>query len=237
MATSSSRLVGITSRLAVFAGSAFGLAAVQHADAAATFADFDAATSSSGTSGGTIDGVGFTMTVTNGVWDNPNPNGDFTGNAYDNSGTHEYAEYDTGSSVTITFNTPVDNLQLYLRYFRNAVSGMPTGAVRYVFNEDFSLNANFEGGTLTSAPPDNVVYWTGNNSDLWMNGILTFSGPISSLTWTAQDGNPGAGWNDVTTAAQGFTFSGTASASAVPGAGLAGLATIGLAGASRRRRR
>ena len=63
--------------------------------------------------------------------------------------------------------------------------------------------------------------------DSYANGVLSFSGQITSLSWTSS--------SDVS--AQGFTFSGTANASAVPGAGLAGLATIGLAGVSRRRRR
>ncbi|MHC4834265.1 MAG: hypothetical protein ACYTFH_10335, partial [Planctomycetota bacterium] len=83
----------------------------------------------------------------------------------------------------------------------------------------FSINANFDGGTQNG----NVLETPGS----WANGVLSFSGQITSLSWTSSSDVSG----------QGFTFSGTANASAVPGAGLAGLATIGLAGVSRRRRR
>ncbi|MGA1633049.1 MAG: hypothetical protein ACO4BU_13175, partial [Phycisphaerales bacterium] len=120
------------------------------------------------------------------------------------------------------FDQAISDLNLYLFYFRgdtNPASGGTAGADSYTFNQSFSINANFDGGTQNG----NVLETPGS----WANGVLSFSGQITSLSWTSSSDVLG----------QGFTFSGTANASAVPGAGLAGLATIGLAGVSRRRRR
>ena len=215
MATSPSRLLGLTSRLAVFAGSAFGLAAVQHADAAATFAWFSPTLGE-----GQIDGVDFTVTVDQNGGFNNTSTGNFNTAAYDFAGSRSYLDY-YGTTVTITFDQAISDLNLYLYYFRGDTNpASPNGgADEYTFDQSFTINANFDGGTQNG----NVLETPGT----WANGVLSFSGAISSLSWTASSATEG----------QGFTFSGTASASAVPGAGLAGLATIGLAGVSRRRRR
>jgi len=235
MATSPSRLLGLTSRLAVFAGSAFGLAAVQHADAAATFADFDNNIANIGT--GTVGGVGFTISVTgtpegsagNGFNNisNKNYNGDPWDRPSYNSGVLESIDY-TGHTVTIAFDQAVSDLTLYLWSFRAGGNNAGTygGAHYYTFSQDFALGADFSGGTRSSSGTlSTPTGW-------WVDGRLSFSGQITTLSWTSY-ASDGTTLDNVE--GQAFTFSATASA--VPGAGLAGLATVGLAGVSRRRRR
>ena len=167
---------------------------------------------------GTIDGVDFTVTVDPpGLMTSTNT-GNFNSATYDNAGDQQYLTYN-GTTVTINFDQAISDLNLYLYFFRGGATPYDAGADSYDFNQSFSINANFDGGTQNG----NVLETPGT----WANGVLSFSGQITSLSWTSSSDVSG----------QGFTFSGTANASAVPGAGLAGLATIGLAGVSRRRRR
>ena len=200
--------------IAAIAAAAAGVATVQHTQAAATFAYFDPTNLGEGT----IDNVGFTVTVdSNGLMTNTGT-GNFNSATYDNAGSQQFLQY-YGTTVTITFDEAISDLSLYLYFFRGGAQSNDAGADSYTFNQSFSINANFDGGTQNG----NVLETPGT----WANGILSFSGQINSLSWTSSSDVEG----------QAFTFSGTANASAVPGAGLAGLATIGLAGVSRRRRR
>jgi hypothetical protein len=203
--------------IAAIAAAAVGVATVQHTQAAATFAYFDPTNLGEGT----LDGVGFTVTVDSNGGFNNTSTGNFNTAAYGFAGSQSFLDY-YGTTVTITFDQAISDLNLYLYFFRggtNPASGGTAGAEQYTFDQSFSINANFDGGTQNG----NVL----ETPDAWANGVLSFSGAITSLSWTSSSDVLG----------QGFTFSGTANASAVPGAGLAGLATVGLAGASRRRRR
>ena len=203
--------------IAAIAAAAAGVATVQHTQAAATFAVFNTQTLGLGT----IDGVDFTVTVDDNGGFNVVGNANLNSAAYDFAGSRPYLDY-YGTTVTINFDQAISDLNLYLYYFRgdsNPGNGGTAGADSYNFNQSFSINANFDGGTQNG----NVLETPGS----WANGVLSFSGQITSLSWDSSSDV----WD------QGFTFSGTANASAVPGAGLAGLATIGLAGVSRRRRR
>ena len=107
MPTSPSRLVS----LAIIAGGALGLAAVPHAEASATFASFNPLTLGSGT----LDGVGFTITVDGGALETIKT-GTFSGSAWDGAGSQSFIQY-SAETVTITFDQAVTDFSLYLYYF------------------------------------------------------------------------------------------------------------------------
>ena len=194
-----------------------------------TFADFDDPLGS-----GTLGGVGFTITATgpSGTGLDTITSKNYNGAAWGSLGSSvqnlETIQY-SGQTVTITFDQPVNDLELWLYSWRAGGNGSTPygGADRYLFSQDFALGANFSNGTKSAtATLSTPTGW-------WSDGILSFSGPVTSISWTSYDDFGSIDPVD----GQGFTFTGTVSASAVPGAGLAGLATVGLAGVARRRRR
>ncbi len=201
---------------ALLAVAILSIAAVDRADADASFAWFSPTLGQ-----GQIDGVDFTVTVdANGGFNNIST-GNFNTAAYDNAGSRSYLDY-YGTTVTINFDQAISDLNLYLYYFRGDTNpASPNGgADQYTFDQTFSINANFDGGTQNG----NTIDTPG----VWASGILSFSGGITSLSWTSSSAVD----------AQGFTFTGTAAGSSSPVPGPGGLlAAIGLAGAARRRRR
>ena len=202
---------------ALLAVATLSIAAADRADADASFAWFSPTLGQ-----GQIDSVAFTVTVdANGGFNNTST-GNFNTAAYDFAGSQSYLDY-YGTTVTINFDEAISDLNLYLYYFRgdtNSSNGGTGGADSYTFDQSFSINANFAGGTQNG----NVLETPGS----WVNGVLSFSGGITSLSWTSSSDVVG----------QGFTFSGTAAGSSSPVPGPGGLlAAIGLAGAARRRRR
>lgn len=78
------------------------------------------------------------------------------------------------SSFTITFASPISNLELYLYYFRGSAAG-GGGFSSYTFSESFTVTGGLAG-----------VGVTGNTLDTstvnFASGVLTFDGPISTLT-------------------------------------------------------
>lgn len=217
---------------ALLATAVLGLAAAERAAADAVFADFDNTPGNLGS--GTLDGVGFTITATG-----PSGTGltTISGRNYNAAqwGSQDFSvtnqetiEY-SGHTVTITFDQAVSDLNLWIWSWRAGgnAAGTYGGADSYEFNQDFTLGANFSGGSQSSS--DTLSTPTG----WWSDGILSFSGPVTTISWTSYGTS---GFTD-TVEAQGFTFTGTAgSAPAVPGpAGAA--AMLGLAVAARRRRR
>jgi len=209
--------------LAPIAAAGLCLTATHHADASAlNFAAFDPGNWSGQTEPtGTLDDVGFTITSGALSWSSEDFSADLTSSTYDSEGGANQAavSYINTTSFTIEFDSAVDDLSLYLVQFRTDRTSF--GAAFYDFGRsDFTLNHDFEGGTKSGTGIDT------DSSVTFTNGIVRFAGPVTSLTVAGTI----TGW-------QAFTFSGSASASAVPGAGLAGLATVGLAGISRQRRR
>jgi hypothetical protein len=158
--------------IAAIAAAAAGVATVQHTQAAATFAYFDPTNLGEGT----LDGVGFTVTVdSNGLMTNTST-GNFNTAAYDFAGSQTFLQY-YGTTVTITFDEAISDLSLYLHFFRGGAQPNDAGADSYTFNQSFSINANFDGGSQNG----NVLETPGT----WANGILSFSGAITSLSWTS----------------------------------------------------
>jgi MYXO-CTERM domain-containing protein len=203
---------------ALLAVATLSMAVADRADAAATFAYFNPTNLGEGT----IDGVDFTVTVDANGGINSTSTANLNSAAYDFAGSRPYLDY-FGTTVTINFDQAISDLNLYLYFFRgdsNPTNSGTGGADSYTFNQSFSINANFVGGTQNG----NVLETPGS----WANGVLSFSGQITSLSWTSSSDVSG----------QGFTFSGTAAGSSSPVPGPGGLlAAIGLAGAARRRRR
>jgi hypothetical protein len=78
----------------------------------------------------------------------------------------------SGSSWTVTFNSPISNLKLYV-YWRASGIG---GSSFYRFDQAFSIASGSTGMTNS-----------GNDLNIsgWGKGILEFSGPITTLTLSA----------------------------------------------------
>ena len=163
---------------------------------------------------GSLNGVNFTVVPTAGSWDTPSiQNGDFSaGTAWDSAGSLDHLNYKTGDNWTITFDSAVSGLSLYTYYWR----GTATSGSEQTLSEAFTTNANFSGSTS-----GNTLNGTSYNS-----GILSFSGPVTTLTVTGGVG----------TSYQGMTLAQTAGSQAVPGiGGIAAIAGVGLVGRRRRR--
>ena len=106
------------------------------------------------------------------------------------SASTEVAEYETGSDWTATFSEPVENLLLYIVFWRGVAGG--ENPVTYSFNHPFTVlsglsNSTVSNGDTVLSIPDNV----------FEDGIIQFDGPITSLT---VDTNSDSGNN------QGLTF-------------------------------
>ena len=186
-----------------------GMASTSIAGVVPTFASWTDA------GNGSLNGVNFTVVPTAGSWDTPSiQNGDFSaGNAWDSAGSLDHLNYRTGDNWTITFDSAVSGLSLYTYYWR----GTATSGSEQTLSEAFTTNANFSGSTS-----GNTLNATGFNS-----GILSFSGPVTTLTVTG-----GVGTNGY----QGLTLAQTAGSQAVPGiGGIAAIAGVGLVGRRRRR--
>ena len=185
-----------------------GMASTSIAGVVPTFASW------TDTGNGSLNGVNFTVVPTAGSWDTPSiQNRDFSaGTAWDSAGSLDHLNYKTGDNWTITFDSAVSGLSLYTYYWRGtAVSG-----TEQTLSEAFTTNANFSGSTS-----GNTLNGTSYNS-----GILSFSGPVTTLTVTGGVG----------TSYQGMTLAQTAGSQAVPGiGGLAAIAGVGLVGRRRRR--
>ncbi len=210
--------------LALIAAASLCLTAAHHAHATvANFAQFSPA-SWSGTTAptGTLDGVGFTISFGGASPTSNNASANLTSATFDGEGGANQAgvAYTNASSFTITFASAIDNFSLYLYFFRTDRVGAGGSGFYDFGRSDFTLNAAFTGGMKQGT---GIIT---NSGVSFASGIARFSGPVTSLTVTGAITNP-----------QIFTFSGTSSPVAIPGAGLAVLATVALAGVSRRRRR
>ena len=185
-----------------------GMACTSIAGVVPTFASW------TDTGNGSLNGVNFTVVPTAGSWDTPSiQNGDFSaGTAWDSAGSLDHLNYRTGDNWTITFDSAVSGLSLYAYYWR----GTDVDGSEQTLSEAFTTNANFSGSTS-----GNTLNGTGFNS-----GILSFSGPVTTLTVTGGVG----------TSYQGMTLAQTAGSQAVPGiGGIAAIAGVGLVGRRRRR--
>ena len=119
-----------------------------------------------------------------------------------------------GFTNTVTFSTPLNNVIMDIFSL-----GQPGGGTSYTFNTPFSIlqigpSAAYNGGTDALKQSGNVL--TGEEGD----GIIEFSGPVTSISWTGT--NPEF-WN-------GFTFGALSAAAptAAPEPATWSIAAIGL---------
>ena len=195
------------------------VAASTAAAADVTFANWDSI------SAGSLNGIGFTVQqLAGGDVIGYLNSGMFSGYAYDtdahgNPGQQTGLSYEAVEEYTITFDTAISDLSLYLSGWRSPAA---FGYSSYTVSEAFSINDAFEG-----AVEGNQITTTSG----FTNGILSFSDPVTSITIThAYDGGAIHNSNQSVTLAQSTT------SPVVPGVGgvavLAGIVTLG-----RRRRR
>ena len=125
---------------------------------------------------GTLNGIGFTVGAYT-MSSNPPSllNSDYSTADYASnplSATQETSYFMSGSSWTVTFNSPISNLKLYV-YWRASGIG---GSSFYRFDQAFSIASGSTGMTNS-----------GNDLNIsgWGKGILEFSGPITTLTLSA----------------------------------------------------
>lgn len=186
------------------------------ASASPTFATY------SGSNTGSVAGVGFTMSgLSSAGFGGDIQSLNMAGSDWNSVGSQQGRIYDGNgvTTFTVTFAAPVSGLQMYLYYFRGGTVG-GGGRNSYDFGQTFTITGGLTSPITQSGTTLNTA--TAN----FANGVITFTGPVSSLTVTAT-GGPANGGD------QGFTFAAPAQ---VPGsAGVAAAAIVGLA--ARRRRR
>ena len=189
-----------------------------------TFVFWDVTT---GATEGTADGV--TVTAAYGVPINNTSSGNMSGSDFDppGSSSQQYVDVDQDSSIAWTFDQPVEDLLLYLYFWRGAgasAGGPPNGL--YTFDQAPAIQSGLADATISG----NSLIVTSSN--VFYSGILSFPGPLTSLSLlTPQTG--GSGGN-------GYTMSFSAvpepSAIALLASTACGAAFVARKNLSRRRR-
>ena len=153
-------------------------------------------------------------------------NFDLSGADYNPAGgaAEQTVDYSINSGITWTFSSAVTNLDLYVKFWRGAGSFGPSDST-YLFSAAPTIQSGLSGGSISGNS------FVGASSGFY-NGILRFSGPLTSLTLTAPNVGGSSG--------QVYTLAFDAASSAVPdGASTFGLlgAAVGALGLATRRRR
>ncbi|MGA1400380.1 MAG: hypothetical protein ACO38P_08345 [Phycisphaerales bacterium] len=203
-----------TAPVVLASGVAAVLALGSSALASPTFASY------SGSNAGSVNGVGFTMTGLSAAGYQPDIQSlNMAGSDWNNVGAQQGRIYDANSTTTftVTFASPVSGLQMYLYYFRGAAGG-GGGYASYDFAQAFTITGGLGSPTTQSGTALNTPSG-------FANGVITFTGPVTTLTVTATGSASGGD--------QGFTFA--VVPVAVPGG--AGFAAAMAAGLGLRRRR
>ncbi|WP_394796228.1 PEP-CTERM sorting domain-containing protein [Armatimonas sp.] len=189
------------------------LAALPQATQAQTFANWTSSTL------GNLGGVNFGVSGFN----NPTLVAyDLSGASYSaapGSASQQSLDYSTSSSWTVTFASPISNLNLYSAFWRGTLSGGPNPTT-YTFNQPISVASGMAGATVVGnllTVPDSG----------FASGILNFASPVTTLSVTTS-GTFGQ--------VQALNFSTSVSSSA-PEPGTLALLALGMVGGIVARRR
>ncbi|ARE42044.1 hypothetical protein RGUI_3903 [Rhodovulum sp. P5] len=130
---------------------------------------------------GVLGGVGFTVTGGDSHFP-PVLMSDLSGSDYSYAPLKnvEVLQYRTNANISFVFDTPISNLLLYAGYWRGEfVSGFDEPASVYTLSPAFSVESGFTKSQIagpTISIDDDVTDFDG--------GILSFAGPVSSLSIT-----------------------------------------------------
>lgn len=120
---------------------------------------------------GTLSGTSFTLSGFNGSFIQ---NYDLSTSSYSSaplSSSHPSIDYENNSNWSITFDTPIENLKLYCKFWRNT---------EVSFNHSFTI---LSGSTNLQNPSGNQL-----NTVQFANGVIEFSNPITTLSLTTISG-------------------------------------------------
>lgn len=168
----------------------------------------------SGPNAGTLNGVGFTMSgLSDPGFGNAIQSLDLTGGDWNSVGAQDGRIYNanTVNSFTVTFDSPVTGLEMYLYYFRGGSVG-GAGYNFYDFGQAFTITGGLGAVTQSATTLD-------TSSVTFASGVISFTGPVSTLTVSATGSATGGD--------QGFTFASvpdTGSTAALLGAGVVAIA-------------
>ncbi|WP_309712023.1 PEP-CTERM sorting domain-containing protein [Armatimonas sp.] len=149
------------------------LAALPQATQAQTFANW--ATSTSGNLGGVNIGVSGFNNPTLVAYD-------LSGASYSaapGSASQQSLDYSTSSSWTVTFASPISNLNLYIVSWRGNLSGGPNPTT-YTFNQTISVASGMAGATVAG----NLLTVPDSGLASLASGILNFASPVTTLSVT-----------------------------------------------------
>jgi hypothetical protein len=139
--------------------------------------------------------------------------------------TTDYINYSSPSRLTFTFSSPVNDLAIYWFNLRGGATGAnyhDYSTTPTFYSGNFTTGGDFSGGVAATIVGNRLNLGDDNNFTYY-NGIIKFSGPISTLTVTPESG-AGGGF-------QGYTLG------SVPEPSALSLLAIGLGVVLRRRRR
>lgn len=153
---------------------------------------------------GSVDGVGFTMSgLSSPAFGADIQTLSMAGADWNSVGAQQGRIYNanTTTTFTVTFDSPISGLEMYPYYFRGGATG-GGGYDSYDFGQAF---------TSTGGPLSQSGTTIDTSSVTFASGVISFTGPVSTLT-VSTTGGPANGGD------QGFTFarSSEAGVSAIP---------------------
>ena len=96
--------------------------------------------------------------------------------------TAQALQYSATDNWTITFASPLSNLQVYVDVWRGDYNtGINDGVSLYAFNRPFAILSGMTGASITG----NTLQLPDAGDFTFYNGIISFTGPVTSLSVSA----------------------------------------------------